>query len=37
MMTNKLSPAFVAKTKKAGRHADGNGLYLHVEPSGSRR
>ena len=37
MMTNKLSPAFVARTKKAGRHADGNGLYLHVEPSGSRR
>ncbi|MCY4470739.1 MAG: tyrosine-type recombinase/integrase [Thiotrichales bacterium] len=37
MMTNKLSSAFVAKTKKAGRHADGNGLYLHVEPSGSRR
>ena len=37
MGTNKLSSAFVAKTTKAGRHADGNGLYLCVEPSGSRR
>ena len=37
MSTNKLSPAFVSKTKRPGRYADGNGLYLHVEPSGSRR
>lgn len=37
MSTNKLSPAFVSKTKQPGRYADGNGLYLLVEPSGSRR
>ena len=37
MSTNELSPAFVLTTKQTGRHCDGNGLYLHVEPTGSRR
>ena len=37
MNGKKLSAAFVAKTKQPRRYADGNGLYLHVEPSGSRR
>jgi integrase len=32
-----LSPAFVRNAKGPGRHADGNGLYLEIEPSGSRR
>lgn len=38
--TNRLDPLTVAslvKAKKAGRHADGGGLYLVVEPSGSAR
>ena len=30
-----LSPAFV-RSAPAGRHADGNGLYLFVQPSGTR-
>ena len=34
---NALAAIFVAKTRKPGRYADGNGLYLIVEPSGSRR
>ncbi len=33
----KLSPAFVHKTTKPGRYADGNGLYLKIDPSGARR
>ena len=34
---NALAAIFVAKTRKPGRYADGNGLYLIIEPSGSRR
>ena len=30
-----LSPAFV-RSAPPGRHADGNGLYLYVQPSGTR-
>ena len=30
-----LSPAFIRKAPP-GRHADGNGLYLYVQPSGAR-
>ena len=30
-----LSPAFV-RSAPPGRHADGNGLYLFVQPSGTR-
>ena len=30
-----LSPAFV-RTAPSGRHCDGNGLYLFVQPSGAR-
>lgn len=30
---NRLSPRFVATTKKSGRHADGGGLYLQVSES----
>ena len=37
MNAKKLSAAFVARSKQPGRYADGNGLYLHIEPSGSRR
>jgi hypothetical protein len=32
-----LSAVFVRQIKKPGRHADGNGLYLMVEPSGAKR
>ena len=32
-----LTPVKVNSIKKAGRHADGNGLYLMVDPSGARR
>ena len=31
----RLSPAFV-RSAPAGRHCDGNGLYLYVKPSGAR-
>ena len=34
---NALAAIFVAKTRKPGRYADGNELYLIIEPSGSRR
>ena len=34
---NALSATFVSKTRQPGRYADGLGLYLVVEPSGSRR
>ena len=34
---NALAAMFVAETRKPGRYADGNGLYLIIEPSGSRR
>jgi len=32
-----LTPVKVNSIKEAGRHADGNGLYLVVDPSGARR
>ena len=32
-----LSAAFCRNVGEAGRYADGNGLYLHVDPSGARR
>ena len=35
--TNRLSWLQVQKTKQAGRHADGEGLYLQVDPSGAKR
>lgn len=34
---HKLTAVKVKSIKTAGRYADGNGLYLFVEPSGSRR
>lgn len=34
---NALSATFVSKTKQPGRYADGHGLYLVIELSGSRR
>lgn len=33
----KLSARTVATLKKAGRHSDGDGLYLVIDPSGARR
>ena len=33
---NALSPAFVRTVTKAGRYCDGQGLYLDVQPAGSR-
>ena len=33
----KLSALFVKKTNKPGKHSDGLGLYLIVEPTGSKR
>jgi integrase len=33
----RLTPAGVRSTKTPGRHADGNGLYLVVDPSGAKR
>ena len=32
-----LSAAFCRSVAQPGRYCDGNGLYLHVEPSGARR
>ena len=32
-----LSASFCRNVGEAGRYCDGNGLYLHVEASGSRR
>ena len=32
-----LSAAFCRTVAESGRYADGNGLYLHVDPSGARR
>ena len=32
-----LSAAICRTVAKSGRYADGNGLYLHVDPSGARR
>ena len=32
-----LSAAFVRTVTEPGRYCDGNGLYLHVDPSGARR
>ncbi len=34
---NALTAVRVRKEKKPGRYADGNGLYLVVDPSGARR
>ena len=34
---HKLSAFFVKKTNKPGKHSDGLGLYLVVEPTGSKR
>lgn len=34
---NRLSARTVIATKKPGRHADGGGLYLHVDPSLAKR
>jgi integrase len=34
---NKLTALAVKKLKAPGRHADGNGLYLVIDPSGARR
>lgn len=33
----KLTAAFVAKTTAAGKHFDGNGLYLFVKPNGAKQ
>ena len=33
---NALSAAFCRSVAQPGRYCDGNGLYLHVEPSGAR-
>ncbi len=35
-MREKLTETFCAKTKKAGYHADGGGLYLNVKPDGRK-
>lgn len=35
--TNKLTAVGVARTRDPGRYGDGDGLYLVVEPTGSRR
>ncbi len=32
-----LTDAFCRNVAEAGRYSDGNGLYLHVDPSGARR
>ena len=32
-----LSAAFCRNVAESGRYCDGNGLYLHVDPSGARR
>ena len=34
---NALTAAWVRTEKRPGRHADGNGLYLLVEPAGNKR
>ncbi len=36
-LTNRLSARTVATLKKPGRHADGNGLYLHVDATLAKR
>ena len=33
---NELTPSFVRNVTKAGRYSDGNGLYLTVQPTGTR-
>ena len=35
--THRLTARTVASLKKPGRHADGGGLYLHVDPSSAKR
>lgn len=34
---NRLSARGVAALKESGRHGDGGGLYLYIDPNGSRR
>jgi integrase len=34
---NKLTSITVKKLSKPGKYADGNNLYLHIDPSGARR
>ena len=34
---NKLDPRTAATMKKSGRHSDGGGLYLSIDPTGRRR
>ena len=34
---NKLTAITVKKLSKPGKYADGNNLYLHIDPSGARR
>ncbi|MDB3914742.1 integrase arm-type DNA-binding domain-containing protein [Alphaproteobacteria bacterium] len=34
---NKLTAVTVKKLSKPGKYADGNNLYLHIDPSGARR
>jgi hypothetical protein len=35
--SNKLTAIAVKKLTALGRHADGNGLYLLIDPTGARR
>lgn len=37
VLRDALTALFVRKTTKAGRYADGNGLYLLVDPAGHKR
>ena len=36
-VVHKLSALFIKKTNKLGKYSDGLGLYLIVEPTGSKR
>jgi integrase len=36
-LINRLNPNAVKTLRKAGRHADGGGLYLSISPNGGRR
>ena len=36
-LTNKLTSLMVKQTSKPGRYADGNCLYLYIDPQGSKR
>ena len=33
---NKLTAIFVKKAKEPGKYGDGNGLFLHIKPSGAK-